>query len=393
MLKTVTGLFVMLFISTTCLAVPAQINFQGMLEDVSGPVDYTVTMTFRLYDMETNGSPLWEEEQIVDVDQGVYNVILGTGTINPSYGDLADALFSSDDLWLEVQVAGESPAMSPRQKVVSVGFAIRAGEADTVPNASITEAKLAPDAVTTDKLADGAITAAKVSGGIGSELDADLLDGQQASAFGAASTVSQNQTDIAALQAEIQALKNLLSFITKNGNDVTFSGVNVHIVNGTGTTDGTVNGQGNLVVGYNETRGSGDDRNGSHNIVVGTRQNYSSYGGLETGYHNTISAAYASISCGAYNTASGSSSSVSGGHNNTASGQESSITGGESSEASEFRASVTGGYDNTAGGEHSSVTGGRENNADPSYASISGGLQGNVYGVYDWRDGDLFSDH
>ena len=43
---------------------------------------------------------------------------------------------------------------------------------------------------------------------------------------------------------------------------------------------GPVNGLGNVVIGYNELRGAGDDRSGSHNLVFGSRNNYSSYGGL-----------------------------------------------------------------------------------------------------------------
>ena len=46
---------------------------------------------------------------------------------------------------------------------------------------SVTESKIDNDAVTTGKIADGAVTAAKISGGSGSGLDADLLDGQHAS--------------------------------------------------------------------------------------------------------------------------------------------------------------------------------------------------------------------
>ena len=59
-------------------------------------------------------------------------------------------------------------------------------------------------------------------------------------------------------------------------------GVNVRIVDGSGTTDGTPTGLGNLIVGYNELRGSDDDRTGSHNMVAGTEHNYTRVGGLVT---------------------------------------------------------------------------------------------------------------
>jgi len=122
-------------------------------------------------------------------------------------------------------------------------------------------------------------------------VDADTVDGQHASEFAGAShnhdsryhTHAQVKSMVADLQSQIDDLKALLNGVSRSDNDITFSGVNVHVVNGTGTTDGTVNGLGNLIVGYNETRGSGDDRSGSHNIVVGSEHNYSSYGGLVAG--------------------------------------------------------------------------------------------------------------
>ncbi len=61
---------------------------------------------------------------------------------------------------------------------------------------------------------------------------------------------------IALVGADIAALKALtasMSKVTVDGQPtVRFSGVNVQVVDGTGDTDGTVNGTGNLVVGYNE---------------------------------------------------------------------------------------------------------------------------------------------
>ena len=133
---------------------------------------------------------------------------------------------------------------------------------------------------------------------------------------------------VGTLEARIATLEALLEHFSRDGNDVTIAGANLHIVNGTGTTTGTVNGLGNLIVGYNEVRGSGDDRTGSHNLVVGKEHNYSSFGGLVAGYYNTISGRYASVSGGSVNVAGGSSSSVSGGSGNEASGTDSSVSGG-----------------------------------------------------------------
>ena len=141
-------------------------------------------------------------------------------------------------------------------------------------------------------------------------------------------TAEELDIEIEQLKAQVAQLTTLLANVTRVGNNITFSGMNVHIVDGTGDTGGTGNGLGNLIVGYNELRGSGDVRTGSHNIVIGSHNNFSSYGGLVAGYQNTMSAAYASVSGGYNNTASGMYSSVSGGSVNTASDYYSSVSGG-----------------------------------------------------------------
>src|SRR6266540_3040754 len=101
-----------------------------------------------------------------------------------------------------------------------------------------------------------------------------------------------------------------------------FTGTNVSVLNGLGATH-TTNGLGNLIVGYNEPRlfeNEGSIRTGSHNVVGGTRNNYSSYGGLVVGDHNNVSGTFSSVIGGWGNTASGDGSSVTGGLRNTASG-------------------------------------------------------------------------
>ena len=149
------------------------------------------------------------------------------------------------------------------------------------------------------------------------------------------------------------ALQDLLQHFSRNGNDISITGANLWIKSGSGTTDGAVNGLGNLIVGYNELREDrNDDRTGSHNIIVGTRNNYTSYGGLVAGYSehdfrrltprsaaetgNTASGEYSSVSGGDGNTASGQYSSVSGGGGNTASGDFSSVSGGTATPPAAF---------------------------------------------------------
>jgi hypothetical protein len=88
---------------------------------------------------------------------------------------------------------------------------------------------------------------------------------------------------------------------------------NLRIVNGLGSTD-TANALGNLIIGYNELR---DDRfntrTGSHNLVVGKRDYYSSYGGVVFGLFNHASGPHGTICGGSGNKPLGFAASVTGG--------------------------------------------------------------------------------
>lgn len=199
---------------------------------------------------------------------------------------------------------------------------------------------------------------------------------------------------LSGLEGRISELETKLASVSleNSGQDVIFTGVNVHVRNGTGSTDG-INGLGNLIVGYNiDSFGPVASRTGSHNLIIGDEHSYSSYGGFVAGYFNTISGQSSSVCGGQSNTASGWYTSVSGGWYNTASGDRSSISGGYFNEAIGVRSSISGGGSNDAIGENSSICGGKDNLADGYYSSISGGLARTTSGDYDWVAGGLFED-
>jgi len=113
---------VLFYASTAFSAVPQIINYQGSLSDSGGnPVNATLNMTFSLYDVPSGaGTTLWQETQSVDVNNGVFNVQLGTDTVgNP----LSPSIFNNP-IYLGVQVDSDSE-MTPRQRVTSAAFAIR----------------------------------------------------------------------------------------------------------------------------------------------------------------------------------------------------------------------------------------------------------------------------
>ena len=121
------------------------INYQGYLTDSSGnPVNDPLDMVFRLYNVESGGEALWTETQNVEVQDGLFSVLLGN--VTPISTEI---IASNNDLWLGIAVGGDEE-MSPREKIASAPYAMLAN----VPDGSITQAKLADNAVTSAKIQD-----------------------------------------------------------------------------------------------------------------------------------------------------------------------------------------------------------------------------------------------
>lgn len=214
---------------------------------------------------------------------------------------------------------------------------------------------------------------------VGSLQAADTaFDGRLSAAEG---DITSNDGDIAALDTRAQNNQNAIGSIESKtasmsvvGTDVFFTGVNLHVRNGTGTTSGTVNGTGNLVVGYNEARSTGSEKTGSHNIVFGREANYTSYGGLVGGYQNNITSSHAAVLTGQGGTASGSYAAIVSGINGTASNTTTVVVTGYENIASGFRAGVLSGWQNEASGSYSAILGGEGNTSSGTQSSIGGGV-------------------
>ena len=200
-----------------------------------------------------------------------------------------------------------------------------------------------------------------------------------------AATDESNIKDLKKNQASdeghISALQTLTQPLTLSGTDLTIAGVNVHIIDGTGSTN-SVAGLGNLIIGYNALGNThGDTRTGSHNLILGDQNSYSSYGGIVAGFNDAIGAQYASVTGGDNNAATGPYSSVTGGNTNQAAGFYAAVTGGFQNVAGPFSnasgdyTTVNGGFGNIAAGQYSTVSGGHSNNAGGTGSTIGGGYQ------------------
>jgi len=108
----------------TAADVPDLVSLQGRLTDSSGnPVaDSSYSIRFSIWDAASSGSELWNETQNVSTSKGLFNVLLG------SVATLTRTVFDGTPRYLELKV-GADPAMTPRQRFVTVPYAFFAEQA------------------------------------------------------------------------------------------------------------------------------------------------------------------------------------------------------------------------------------------------------------------------
>ncbi len=125
-------------IATSTTSVPRLVRFAGQAVGMSG----TVGITFALYKSQTENSALWTETQNVNVGaDGRYAVLLGA---TKAEGVPAELFASGEAQWLGVRVEGK--AEGPRVLLVSVPYALKAAEAESLAG------RPATDFVTTETL-------------------------------------------------------------------------------------------------------------------------------------------------------------------------------------------------------------------------------------------------
>lgn len=177
-----------------------------------------------------------------------------------------------------------------------------------------------------------------------------------------------------AFEARLLALEELLQPLTRVDDTLVLDGVNLQIVNGEGRTT-SINGVGNLIVGYNEPPDSEDGRGrlGSHGVVIGGEHEWHGWSFLAQGTGHTVGPGACAI----------------GGEDNRASARSSCAVGGEHNQARAHYATAVGGQRNFNGGPWSVVIAGRDNmigiESDTFccagyYAYLAGGFHNEVTG-------------
>ena len=142
------------------LSAPRWVQFSGVLQDAAGqPLSGVQGVTFALYQEQQGGAALWLETQNVALDeQGRYAVLLGATT---SEGLPLELFTSNEARWLGVQVNLPDEVEQPRSLLVSVPYALKAADAETLGGRPASAFVLAADNPSRDS--NGAVAAS--SGG------------------------------------------------------------------------------------------------------------------------------------------------------------------------------------------------------------------------------------
>jgi hypothetical protein len=115
----------------TVMSAPRLVKFSAALKDPTGqPLTGVAGVTFAIYKDPQGGTPLWQETQNVQLDgQGNYAALLGSAT---SEGLPVELFNSGESRWLGVQALAPGAEEQTRVLLVSVPYALKAADADTV---------------------------------------------------------------------------------------------------------------------------------------------------------------------------------------------------------------------------------------------------------------------
>jgi trimeric autotransporter adhesin len=383
--------------SQASIQVPRLIRFSGVAQDEThNPINGLVGVTFSLYKDQQGGSPLWAETQNVQADTvGHYTALLGSASAE----GVPMELFSSGEAqWLGVQIQGQSE--HARVLLVSVPYALKAQEAETLSGKSIT------DFVLVNKNAGSSANAANTPGSNGTS--GSILprvnndDPTNFSGANATQIVGVTQKGIGlGLSATANTSAAVAGTITGKSNTAIYGhasnaskGSNAAGVTGQSNTETgpgvagyTSSSQGTGVIGVANASSGGTGVSGIANAttgqVYGVSGSTSSTGQFAAGVSGTEFAASGEQVYGVtgYTVSSGLKSAGVNGWEAATTGEVIGVSGGTNS-TGQYSSGVSG-YEGAATGQVYGV-GGYNVSAGPNAAGVSGyaaATTGQVYGV------------
>ncbi len=363
------------------LTVPNTISYQGVLTDQNGTVffDGTYQITVRLYSDPNGNTVVWEDTYTAPVSGGIFNLYLGDGN-----APLPGSETMNTRLWVGTSVNGDAE-MRPLTPLSSSPYALN------VPDAAITTAKLADNAITANKVDMDYVSEIRVNGekvsGKGTTLNIESSDDFE---------VKYDQTS--------QSLKIISPQENHSGTHDDNKGPSILANPNTWGSGGdliTPGGAGPLAATNNDWIGTSTGVSGAINFEVRVNSQRTMLyqpNGINTpnivGGHNTNAipaGAIGSIIAGGGNAGIpntmanvGNYNTISGGAANTVTNvptfgntDYATIGGGDNNEASADHATIGGGEDNVASGGLSFIGGGSDNLAHQGWSTVAGG-EGNA---------------
>ncbi len=127
------------------LPVPRLLKFSGVVKDDAGsPRTGVVGLSFSVYKNQEGGSALWMETQNVELDAlGNYTVLLGS---TKPEGMPLDLFSTGESRWLGVKVELNNEVEQARVLLVSVPYALKASDSDTLGGKPASAYMLTPEA-------------------------------------------------------------------------------------------------------------------------------------------------------------------------------------------------------------------------------------------------------
>lgn len=99
---------------------PNLLNYQGQLTSQNNePLPNPLSLTFAIYDAQESGQKIWQEVQSITHNNGIFHTLLGVTS------PLPPTLFDEDNRYLEITLENK-PVFQPRQRIVSVAYALQA---------------------------------------------------------------------------------------------------------------------------------------------------------------------------------------------------------------------------------------------------------------------------
>ena len=111
-------------------AVPRLVRFAGSFHPPVNQPAGPLGATFAIYNQQEGGTPLWTEDQNVELDaNGSYTALLGSAH---NEGVPVELFTAGEARWLQVRFYVPAEVDLPRVLLVSVPYALKAGDADTL---------------------------------------------------------------------------------------------------------------------------------------------------------------------------------------------------------------------------------------------------------------------